>query len=175
LYEALKWKTYYPDTVIVDIGEGATWDTTLMQVDDGRYYTVSAEDTSDGVWRTDWYGEFRIAESRLDVKRLWVGYDGHYSTGDTANPKIQTIYLKNWIPDVWDTLCAAANDASCWNEIRRADITHGWSTADTSKIKDYISSDRYIQLRVVTEDASATYNCLADYMRATIQYEYSSQ
>jgi hypothetical protein len=171
LYEPLKWKTYYPDTVIVDIGEGATWDTTLMQVDDGQYYTISGEDTSDGVWRTDWYGQVRIGEDRDDVKRLWVGYDGHYSTGDVDNPKIQTIYLMNWTTEAWDTLCAAANDTSCWNEVRKADITHGWSTADESDIQDYIDSDRYIQLRVVTEDASATYNCLADYMRFTVQFE----
>jgi hypothetical protein len=171
LYEALKWKTYYPDTVIVDIGEGATWDTTLMQVDDGQYYTVSAEDTSDGVWRTDWYGEFRIAEAEQDVKRLWVGYDGHYSTGDVDNPKIQRIYLYNFDPDSlkWCLLCATANDTSCWNEVRQADITHGWSTANTDSIQDYIDSDGYIWLRVVTKDTVATYVCRADHMRATTQ------
>jgi hypothetical protein len=177
LYEPLKWKTYYPDTVIVDIGEGATWDTTLMQVDDGQYYTISGEDTSDGVWRTDWYGEFRIAESRLDVKRLWVGYDGHYSTGDVDNPKIQKIFLMNWstTPPSWDQLCATSENESCWNLIRQADITHGWSTANTDSIQDYIDPDRYIRLRVVTKDTVATYECLGDYMRVTIQYEYSSQ
>jgi hypothetical protein len=176
LYEALKWKTYYPDSVVVDTGsiawESIDWQEVedSLSTDDGRYLTIEAEST-EVHWKTDWHGVVTIDEDREDVKRLWVGYDGHYSTGDVDNPKIQTIYLKNWISDVWDTLCAAANDTSCWSEIRRADITHGWSTADTSKIKNYISDPgKKIWLRVVTEDTVATYNCLADYMRFSVEF-----
>jgi hypothetical protein len=182
LYESLKWKTYYPDSVVVDTGsiawESIDWQEVedSLSTDDSKYLTIEAEST--GVhWKTDWYGEFRIAESRLDVKHLWVGYDGHYSTGDTANPKIQRIYLYNFDPDSlkWSRLCATDASGSCRNEIRRADITHGWSTADTDSIQDFIDPDGYIWLRVVTKDTVATYDCLGDYMRVTIQYEYSSQ
>ena len=171
LYEGLRWKTYWPDTVVVEIGEGGEWDTTLLMADDGQYYTISAEDTSDGVWRTEWYGEVKIGEGRDAVRRLWVGYDGHYSTGDVENPKVQRIYLLNWTaePDTWDLLCATADDSSCWNLIRRADITHGWSTADEDDILDYINPDGYIQLQVVTEDTAA-YDCLADYMRFSVEF-----
>jgi hypothetical protein len=180
LYEALKWKTYYPDSVVVDTGsiawESIDWQEVedSLSTDDGKYLTIEAGST--GVhWKTDWYGEFQITESRLDVKRLWVGYDGHYSTGDTANPKVQRIYLMNFDTDNWVQLCATSENESCWNLIRRADITHGWSTANTDSIQDYIDPDRYIWLRVVTKDTVATYDCLGDYMRVTIQYEYSSQ
>jgi hypothetical protein len=170
LYEALKWKTYYPDSVHITFGDSVSGSTGSLGADDAQFFTISAVDTQ-SAWRTDWYGQVTITEPRQYVKRLWVGYDGHYSTGDVDNPKIQTIYLMNWTTEAWDTLCAAPNDTSCWNQIRRADITHGWSTADESEIQDYIDSDGDIQLRVVTEDTSATYNCLADYMRFTVQYE----
>jgi hypothetical protein len=176
LYEGLRWKTYYPDTIKIDIGTVDTIDMELFKADDGQYQTIAA-DTSDGDWWTDWYGEFRIEEDEEYVKRLWVGYDGHYSTGDVDNPKIQRIYLYNFDPDSlkWCLLCATANDTSCWNEIRQADITHGWSTANTDSIQDYIDPDGYIRLRVVTKDTVATYDCRVDHMRATTQYEYSSQ
>jgi hypothetical protein len=176
LYEPLKWKTYYPDSVVVDTGsiawESIDWQEVedSLSTDDGRYLTIEAEST--GVhWKTDWYGEFKIIEEPDDVKRLWVGYDGHYSTGDTANPKVQRIYLRNWstTPPSWDQLCATSENESCRNLIRRADITHGWSTASTDSIQDYIDPDGYIWLRVVTKDTVATYDCRADHMRATTQ------
>jgi hypothetical protein len=170
LYEALKWKTYYvsPDSVVIEIGDSVSATAGCLDSDDGQYYTIAAE-TSDDDWWTDWYGEVKIGEFRDDVKRLWVGYDGHYSVGE----RNQKIYLRNWTaePDTWDILCATDTSGSCKNKIRQADITHGWSTANTNSIQDYIRSDRLIQFRVMAKDTSATFNCLADYMRITVQYE----
>jgi hypothetical protein len=170
LYEALKWKTYYPDTIEIDIGTVDTIDMELFEADDAQYQTIAAE-TSEGDWWTDWYGEVQISEDRDDVKHLWVGYDGHYSVGE----RHQKIYLKNWTanPDTWDILCAIDTtvQGSCKNKIRRADITHGWSTADANSIQDYISANRFIQFRVMAKDTSSTFNCIADYVRITVQYE----
>jgi hypothetical protein len=169
LYEALRWKTYYPDTIKIDIGTVDTIDMELFGDDDGQYQTIAAE-TSDGDWWTDWHGEIQITEDPDDVKRLWVGYDGHYGVGE----RNQKIYLMNWSaePDTWDILCATDTSSSCINKIRQADITHGWSTANTASIQDYIrSDDRFVRFRVMAKDVSSTFDCLADYMRITVQYE----
>jgi hypothetical protein len=170
LYEALKWKTYYPDSVNIMIGDSVSGGTVDLDSDDGQYYAIGAADTL-GDWWTDWYGVIKIDEEPDDVKRLWVGYDGHYSVGE----RNQKIYLRNWssVPERWDILCAIDTTVggSCLNKIRKADITHGWSTANTDSIQDYISSERFIRFRVMAKDESSTFNCLADYMRITVQYE----
>jgi hypothetical protein len=168
LYEALKWKTYYPDSINIMIGDSVAGGPEDLDSDDGQYYTIGAADTL-GDWWTDWYGVVQIAELEQDVKRLWVGYDGHYSVGE----RNQKIYLKNWTaePDTWDILCATDTSSSCINKIRQADITHGWSTADANSIQDYIGANRFIQFRVMAKDPSSTFNCIADYVRITVQYE----
>ena len=170
LYEGLRWKTYWPDTAFADTGTIVWGCMDSLEADDGKYLTIQAEWTGSS-WKTDWYGQVTIDEGRDAVRRLWVGYDGHYTTGNVEHPKVQYICLWNWtFPGWWDTLCATSDDSSCWNLIRRADITHGWSTANADSIQDYIDSDGDIQLRIVTEDASAIYNCLADYMRFSVEY-----
>jgi hypothetical protein len=168
LYEALKWKTYYPDTIKIVIGTVDTIDMELFEADDGQYQTIAAE-TSEGDWWTDWYGEFQISEDEEYVKRLWVGYDGHYGVGE----RNQKIYLWNFDPDSlkWCLLCATDTSGSCINKVRQADITHGWSTANTDSIQDYIDQNGFIRLRVMAKDPSSTFNCLADYMRISVQYE----
>jgi hypothetical protein len=171
LYEALKWKTYYvnPDSVVIEIGDSVSATAGCLSSDDGQYYTIAAE-TSDDDWWTDWYGMVTISEDPDDVKRLWVGYDGHYNVGE----RNQKIYLWNFDPDSlkWCPLCATDDSGSCKNKIRQADITHGWSTANTDSIQDYIHPDDHlIRFRVMAKDESSTFNCLADYMRITVQYE----
>jgi hypothetical protein len=168
LYEALKWKTYYPDSVHITFGDSVSESAGSLGADDAQCFTIGAVDTQ-SAWRTDWYGQVRIDELRQYVKRLWVGYDGHYSVGE----RNQKIYLMNWSaePDTWDILCATDTSGSCLNKIRQADITHGWSTANASEIQDYIDSDGDIWFRVMGKDESSTFNCFLDLIRITAQYK----
>jgi hypothetical protein len=168
LYEALKWKTYYPDSVNIMIGDSVAGGTADLDSDDGQYYTIGAADTL-GDWWTDWYGVIKIIELEQDVKRLWVGYDGHYSVGE----RNQKIYLYDFDNYEWDILCAIDTTVggSCLNKIRQADITHGWSTANTDSIQDYINEYGYIRLRIMAKDTSSTFNCQADFVRVSSQYE----
>jgi hypothetical protein len=152
---------------VIDIGDSVSATAGCLGSDDGQYYTIAAADTL-GAWWTDWYGMVTILESRWDVKRLWVGYDGHYSVGE----RNQKIYLWNWtFPGHWDILCATDTSGSCINKIRQADITHGWSTANASEIQDYIDSDGNIWFRVMAKDESSIFNCFLDLVRITAQYK----
>jgi hypothetical protein len=174
LYEALKWKTYYPDTVVITYGDTTTEDKSKLVGDDGDRFSFGSQrvlEEQNYVQKIDWYSEVEIYEDPDDVIGLTIAYDGHYDLEDTVK---QFICLRNWGADKYDTLCATDALASCKNLIRQADITHGWSTDVDSIAQRYIHPDyRTIRMRVVIEPESSadSCRCWADYKKYSIRYK----
>jgi hypothetical protein len=174
LYEALKWKTYYPDTVVITYGDTTTEDKSKLVGDDGDCFSFGSQRVLEGqnyVQKIDWYSEVEISEDPDDVTGLAVAYYGHYDLEDTVK---QFICLRYWDANKYDTLCATDALASCKNFIRQADITHGWSTDVDSIAQRYIHPDyRTIRMRVVIEPESSvdSCRCWADYKKYSVSYK----
>jgi hypothetical protein len=173
LYEDQSWKTYSPWKIEIEKGEDPVGGITQLEEDDGSYFQLESELESSEM-KIDWHGQRDIDEDRTDVTGLAVAYDGHYTQEDTVR---QYILLYNWGTTIYDTLCATSSSDSCWNDIRQADITQGWSTTDPTEARKYIKSgvvsEPTIRMRVVIEPESSTdtTTCWADYMKFSVRYD----
>jgi hypothetical protein len=166
LYEDLSWKTYYPNEIVVELGDSTSGVPPELMSDNGDYFELGSE-LDGGNQKIDWYGETKTLEDQSEVWGLSVAYDGHYTQEDY-------ILLYNWGTTTYDTLCATSSTDSCWNYIRQADITQGWSTTDTSVARSYISyPGKQIRMRVLIEPEASTDTCTcwADYMKFSVRYD----